>query len=104
MEPNTPEMRWENEISQLIRTYNLKDMPWVKELQPLDRSDPQWTPSPEEVQAERKAKEEARMKAARDAARAGREKHFREDPAAAERYFKLHPEERPLYNLEPESR
>ncbi|MFO1491581.1 MAG: hypothetical protein U1F87_11860 [Kiritimatiellia bacterium] len=94
LEPNNPKIRWENEISQLIRRYKLQDMPWVKEWQPLDRNDPQWIPSPEEVRAERKAEEADRLRQRQEINRANQEKYFRDHPERAAQYYKDHPEER----------
>ncbi|MFO1530634.1 MAG: hypothetical protein U1F77_13105 [Kiritimatiellia bacterium] len=85
LEPNNPKIRWENEISQLIRRYKLQDMPWVKEWQPLDRNDPQWIPSPEEVRAERKAEEADRLRQRQEINRANQEKYFRDHPGARRR-------------------
>ncbi|MFO1490863.1 MAG: hypothetical protein U1F87_08150 [Kiritimatiellia bacterium] len=94
LEPNTPMMRWENQLSDLIRVYKLQDLPGIEELKPLDRKDPQWIPSPEEVRAERKAEEAERLRQRQEINRANQEKYIRDHPERAAQYDKDHPEER----------
>ncbi|MFO1490864.1 MAG: hypothetical protein U1F87_08155 [Kiritimatiellia bacterium] len=91
LEPNTPELRWENRLSDLIRGYKLQDLPGIEELKPLDRNDPQWIPSPEEQRAERKAEEAERLRQRQAINKANQEKYLRENPHEVERYYKDHP-------------
>lgn len=87
-------MRWENQLSSLIRGYKLQDLTGIEELKPLDRKDPQWIPSPEERRAEKKAEEAERLRQRQAVNKANLEKYYREHPDEAERYYKDHPEER----------